>query len=76
MHEVVALAYMLSGPWYHDQLGKMFPQETFFDQLDSEGFTWRNYFNDTPWELFIESVAHNPENLVSMEQVNWFTLCC
>eukprot|EP01113_Clastostelium_recurvatum_P048518 TRINITY_DN885_c0_g1_i1.p1 TRINITY_DN885_c0_g1~~TRINITY_DN885_c0_g1_i1.p1 ORF type:complete len:683 (-),score=96.84 TRINITY_DN885_c0_g1_i1:346-2313(-) len=69
--------FMLSGTsagstetfaFYRDQPGVLFPQETIFDQLAKEGFTWRNYYNDTPWELFMQSIAHNPENLVSLEQ--------
>jgi hypothetical protein len=47
--------------------GALYPTQTFFDQLTAEGFTWKNYFNDTPWELFIQTVATNPENLVSMD---------
>jgi len=54
--------------FYHGRKDALYPQLTFFDQLTAEGFTWRNYFNDTPWELFIESMALHPENLKSMEQ--------
>jgi len=57
-----------TGPWYHDKVGQLFPQKTIFDQLANEGMTWRNYYNDTPWELFLGAIAHNPENLASMEQ--------
>lgn len=57
-----------TGPWYHNINGKFFPQKSFFDQLEEEGLTWRNYFNDTPWELFLEKLAHSPDNLMPMEQ--------
>jgi len=57
-----------TGTWYHDTTGKLFPQKTIFDQLTAEGFTWRNYFNDTPWELFLESIATHPQNLKNMDQ--------
>eukprot|EP01004_Peranema_trichophorum_P003240 NODE_2239_length_1644_cov_65.666009_g1918_i0.p1 GENE.NODE_2239_length_1644_cov_65.666009_g1918_i0~~NODE_2239_length_1644_cov_65.666009_g1918_i0.p1 ORF type:complete len:511 (-),score=107.12 NODE_2239_length_1644_cov_65.666009_g1918_i0:111-1538(-) len=57
-----------TGNWYHDEVGKLFPQKTFFDQVSAAGMTWRNYYNDTPWELFMEGLAHHPENLQSLEQ--------
>jgi phospholipase C len=57
-----------TGPWYRDQVGRLFPQKTIFDQLTEEGLTWRNYYNDTPWELFLSAIAHHPENLASMDQ--------
>eukprot|EP01060_Flectonema_neradi_P021254 TRINITY_DN287_c0_g1_i2.p1 TRINITY_DN287_c0_g1~~TRINITY_DN287_c0_g1_i2.p1 ORF type:complete len:632 (+),score=147.59 TRINITY_DN287_c0_g1_i2:45-1898(+) len=57
-----------TGTWYHNEKGLLFPQKTFFDQLTAEGHTWRNYYNDTPWELFMETIAHNPNNTQSMEQ--------
>ena len=49
--------------WYHDIPGKLYPQKTIYDQVSAAGKTWKNYFNDTPWELILESVAHSPENL-------------
>ena len=57
-----------TGTWYRNEKGFLFPQKTFFDQLTAEGHTWKNYYNDTPWELFLESIAHNPNNTASMEQ--------
>lgn len=57
-----------TGTWFMDQVGQLYPQPTIFDQVASEGMTWKHYFNDTPWELFLESVAHNPQNVQSMEQ--------
>jgi phospholipase C len=53
--------------WYKNIRGKLFPQRTIFDQLEESGHTWRNYYNDTPWELFMEKIAHNTENLQPME---------
>jgi phospholipase C len=69
--------FMLSGTsagdtetsvWYHNIRGKLFPQKTIFDQLEVNGLTWRNYYNDTPWELFMEKIAHSPHNLKSTEE--------
>eukprot|EP01087_Luapelamoeba_hula_P012766 TRINITY_DN3597_c0_g1_i1.p1 TRINITY_DN3597_c0_g1~~TRINITY_DN3597_c0_g1_i1.p1 ORF type:complete len:671 (+),score=71.01 TRINITY_DN3597_c0_g1_i1:232-2013(+) len=57
-----------TGPWYHNIPGKLFPQETIFDQITKSGLTWRNYYNDTPWELFLNTMAHAPENLATMGQ--------
>ena len=56
-----------TGTWYHSKVGSLFPQQTIFDQVDAAGLEWRNYFNDTPWELFMESIAHSPENLKNMD---------
>eukprot|EP01126_Amoeba_proteus_P037221 TRINITY_DN3830_c0_g2_i4.p1 TRINITY_DN3830_c0_g2~~TRINITY_DN3830_c0_g2_i4.p1 ORF type:complete len:665 (+),score=120.37 TRINITY_DN3830_c0_g2_i4:195-2189(+) len=89
-----------TGPWYHGEVGKLFPQKTIFDQVAEAGLTWKvstrnkefgpcvrekkkvsftfdhqlthlpieNYYNDTPWELIVETLAHNPDNLASMTQ--------
>ena len=51
-----------TGTWYLDVPGQLFPQRTFFDQLAAEGRTWKNYYNDTPWEMFMETIAHHPEH--------------
>ena len=56
------------NPWFKANTGVLFPQRTIFDQLTENNRTWRNYVNDTPWELFIASVAHNPENVVLMDE--------
>jgi len=56
-----------TGVWYHDQVGKLFPQKTIFDQVAEAGLQWRVYYNDTPWEAFMETIAHNPENIQSMQ---------
>ena len=52
-----------TGPWYHNEPGQLFPQRTFFDELEEHGRTWRNYYNDTPWELFMEKIATSPDNV-------------
>jgi len=57
-----------TGAFYHDKVGELYPQKTIFDQLSSEGLTWKNYYNDTPWELFMESIAKHPENHAKMDQ--------
>ncbi len=57
-----------TGTWYHGNVGKLFPQKTIFDQVEDAGLEWRNYYNDTPWELFMESIAHSPENLKNLDQ--------
>ena len=50
-----------TSTWYRDEPGRMFPQRTIFDQVEDAGLEWRNYYNDTPWELFMEKLAHSPE---------------
>lgn len=57
-----------TGVWFQNQIGKLFPQPTIFDQVGAEGMVWKQYFNDTPWELMLESLAHNPESVQPMEQ--------
>jgi phospholipase C len=54
--------------WYKNKVGTLFPQKTIFDQVTEANLTWRNYYNDTPWEMFMEGVAHNTHNLRSMEE--------
>eukprot|EP01063_Lacrimia_lanifica_P004012 TRINITY_DN1223_c0_g8_i2.p1 TRINITY_DN1223_c0_g8~~TRINITY_DN1223_c0_g8_i2.p1 ORF type:complete len:626 (+),score=200.26 TRINITY_DN1223_c0_g8_i2:65-1942(+) len=56
-----------TGPWYREK-GRLFPQKTFFDQLTESNRTWRNYYNDTPWEMFMEGIANQPQHTVSMEE--------
>ena len=57
-----------TGEWYHNRPGTLFPQESFFDQVTAANLTWKNYYNDTPWELFMETVAHNPKNTAPVEE--------
>lgn len=52
-----------TGTWYRDEPGKLFPQRTFFDQVEEAGMTWRNYYNDTPWELFMEKMAFSHDEV-------------
>eukprot|EP01090_Pellita_catalonica_P001616 TRINITY_DN11384_c0_g1_i1.p1 TRINITY_DN11384_c0_g1~~TRINITY_DN11384_c0_g1_i1.p1 ORF type:complete len:467 (-),score=70.31 TRINITY_DN11384_c0_g1_i1:46-1386(-) len=54
------------GPWYQNKAGKLFPQRTIFDQVADAGLTWRNYYVDTPWELFLKVIADHPQNLRDM----------
>ena len=58
-----------TGPWYRNQVGQLFPQRTFFDQVEEAGLTWRNYYSDTPWELFMEKIAHSPDNVRPLEEL-------
>jgi phospholipase C len=57
-----------TGTWYKNQIGKLFPQKTIFDQVAEANLTWKNYYNDTPWEMFMQGIAHNTHNLQPMEQ--------
>lgn len=54
--------------WYHGLPGNLYPQRTIYDQVEEAGLTWKNYFNDTPWELILESVAHKPHHLHPLDQ--------
>jgi phospholipase C len=56
-----------TGPWYHNHLGSLFPQKTFFKQVEEAGGNWKVYYNDTPWELFMEDLAHTPERIENLE---------
>jgi len=58
-----------TGDFYHNKPGELFPQPTFYDQLTKEGLTWRNYYNDTPWELFLAGVANNLANVKPIGQL-------
>lgn len=56
-----------TGAWYHNESGTLFPMPTIYDQVTQVGGTWKHYYNDTPWELFLQTVATHPENVVSMD---------
>jgi phospholipase C len=56
-------------PWYHDVVGQLFPTRTIFDQVEEAGGTWKVYFNDTPWELFVGTLANHPEHLQPVDQL-------
>lgn len=56
-----------TSAWYHNIKGKLYPQKTFFDQIDEVELEWKLYYNDTPWELYMKKVAHNPSNLHRMD---------
>mgnify|MGYP001560294631 FL=1 len=55
-------------PWYRDDVGRLFPMPTIFDQVAEAGGTFKIYYNDTPWELFVEAIAHHPEHTVPMDE--------
>ena len=55
-------------PWYKLVPGSLFPQKTIFDQVAEANGTWAVYYQDTPWELFMESLAHNPQNLRPLDE--------
>lgn len=55
-------------PWYHNSVGTLFPTRTIFDQVEEAGGSWRVYYNDTPWELFVGSLAHHTEHIHSLGQ--------
>ena len=54
--------------WYENNTGVLYPQKTIFDQVAERNASWKVYYEDTPWELFMESLAHNPEHLHSLDQ--------
>eukprot|EP01061_Rhynchopus_euleeides_P010090 TRINITY_DN1943_c0_g1_i3.p1 TRINITY_DN1943_c0_g1~~TRINITY_DN1943_c0_g1_i3.p1 ORF type:complete len:690 (+),score=278.92 TRINITY_DN1943_c0_g1_i3:63-2072(+) len=56
-----------TGAWYKGKTGTLFPQKTIMDQVAAANLTWRNYYNDTPWEMFMETIAHHPENTLSLD---------
>ena len=56
-------------PWYHDVVGQLFPTKTILDQIAEAGGTWKVYYNDTPWELWIETIAQHPENSQQVDQL-------
>ena len=53
--------------WYKNIPGALYPQKTIFDQVEEASLSWKNYYNDTPWELIMEKVAHSPANLQPMD---------
>lgn len=57
-----------TGPWYLNEPGRLFPQKTIFDQVKEVNGTWKLYYNDTPWEMYLESVAHNAEHTAPLSE--------
>ena len=55
-------------PWYRQEIGLLYPQKTIFDQLSEAGAEWRLYYQDTPWETFMETLAHHPESLRQLDE--------
>ena len=56
-----------TGPWYHNVPGNLYPHKTILDQVDEAGGQWKIYYNDTPWEMMMSSVAFNADKLHPME---------
>ncbi len=54
--------------WYDNIPGKLYPQKVFYDQIEEAGLTWKHYFNDTPWEIYMEKMAHSPHNMHPLDQ--------
>lgn len=52
-----------TGMWYQNTSDLLLPSKTIYDQVAEAGGSWRHYYNDTPWELFLQTVAHNPDNV-------------
>ena len=42
--------------WYENKANNPFPQKTIFDSFADAGLTWKNYYDDTPWELFLATL--------------------
>jgi phospholipase C len=40
-----------TGTYYLNQDLRPYPQRTIFDSFADAGYTWRNYYNDTPWSV-------------------------
>lgn len=57
-----------TGTWYHDKVGELFPTRTIFDQVEKANLTWRNYYNDTPWELFMEKIAFSHDEVRPLKE--------
>lgn len=59
-----------TGVWYQNQSsGVLLPSRTIYDQVAEAGGSWKHYYNDTPWELFLRSVAHHPEHVMPTKQL-------
>lgn len=59
-----------TGVWYQNQMNMLLPSKTIYDLID-EGYApgmWRHYYNDTPWEIFIQKIAHNTDHVFNMDQ--------
>lgn len=57
-----------TGNWYMNEIGRLFPQQTIFDQVAAAGLDWRAYYNDTLWEMFLESIAKNPDKTAPLTE--------
>lgn len=64
-----------TGPWFEDVNGQLFPQKTIFDQVSEAvpmnatpgTLPWKVFYSDAPWELFVRSIALNPEHVQTMD---------
>ena len=52
-----------TNPWWQQRAGELVPLPTIMDQVAAEGMDWKAYVNDTPWELFVSSLANNPSRI-------------
>jgi phospholipase C len=52
-----------TNPWWQQIPGELIPLPTIMDQVLAEGLEWRAYVNDTPWELFVATLAKNPSRV-------------
>lgn len=57
-----------TGGWYKNETNRLYPQRTIFDQVHDAGLDWRYYYGNTPWELNMASVLHNPDKLFPRSQ--------
>ncbi len=54
--------------WYNDVDGMLYPQPTFFDQLASHNVSAKFYYQDSPWELFMEALARRVDQMHQLDQ--------
>ncbi len=54
--------------WYEGREGMLLPSKTFGEQLEELGFSYRMYYQDSPWEMFIRGILHHPERMAAWDQ--------
>ncbi len=54
--------------WYKAQEGMLLPSKTFGEQLLELGHSYKMYYQDSPWELFIRGILHRPQDLAAWDQ--------
>jgi phospholipase C len=57
-----------SNPWWQQHAGALVPLPTIMTQVEAEGLEWRAYVNDSAWELFVSTLAQNPEKIFMTEE--------